>query len=114
MSLSASRPGLEHRRAPRQEVAVRGLLVHGRPLQAIACTIRDVSATGARVKLKASEFLSRPVYMVIAKTGAAFQAEIAWSRDGELGLAFKGRLDLAAPKTELEVAMARLWKAAAR
>lgn len=89
-----------------------GLLVHGRALQTVGCTIRDVSATGARVKLKTPEILSRPVHLIIGKTGAAFQAEIAWCRDSELGLAFKGRLNLADPKSDLEMTMARLWKAA--
>lgn len=101
----------EHRRAPRRDVAVAGLVLHGRAAQPETCVIRDVSATGARVKLKAAQLLSRPVYLVIAKTGAAFEADIAWCRDAEIGLSFKSRLNLTDPRSEVERTAARLWQA---
>lgn len=101
----------EHRRAPRRDVLVSGLLIHGRAAQAEPCVIRDVSATGARVKLKSVQFLSRPLYVVIAKTGAAFEADIAWCREAEIGLSFKARLNLADPRTDIERTAASLWQA---
>lgn len=101
----------EHRRAPRRDVLLSGLVIHGQPAQAEPCVIRDVSATGARVKLKTMQFLSRPLYVVIAKTGAAFEADIAWCREAEIGLSFKSRLNLADPRSDIERAAARLWQA---
>lgn len=101
----------EHRRAPRRDVLVGGLLIHGRAAQAEPCVIRDISATGARVKLKSVQFLSRPLYVVIAKTGAAFEADIAWCREAEIGLSFKARLNLADPRSDIERTAARLWQA---
>lgn len=107
----AAQSSAEHRRAPRKEVLVGGLVIHGRSAQAEPCVIRDVSATGARVKLKSVQFLSRPLYVVIAKTGAAFEAEIAWCRKAEIGLSFKARLNLADPRSDIERTAARLWQA---
>lgn len=101
----------EHRRAERRDVLLNGLLIHGRSAQAEACVIRDVSTTGARVKLKSVQFLSRPLYVVIARTGAAFEADVAWCREAEIGLAFKARLNLADPRSDIEKTAARLWQA---
>lgn len=104
----------EHRRAERRDVLLNGLLIHGRAAQAEPCVIRDVSATGARVKLKSVQFLSRPLYVVIARTGAAFEAEVAWCREAEIGLSFKARLNLADPRSDIEKTAARLWQAMAK
>lgn len=101
----------EHRRAQRKDVSVGGLVIHGRSAQAEPCVIRDISATGARVKLKSVQFLSRPLYLVIAKTGAAFEADVAWCREAEIGLSFKARLNLADPRSDIERTAARLWQA---
>jgi hypothetical protein len=100
----------DHRRAPRRQVATPGLLIHGRSLNGLRCTVRDVSGTGARVKLKSSEILSRPLFLIIDQAGAAFTADIAWARNGELGLAFKDRLNLLEPKSDLEKSLFRGWK----
>ncbi|HEY9217506.1 MAG TPA: PilZ domain-containing protein [Phenylobacterium sp.] len=110
----ATRPAkatTNHRRAPRQSVLTKGLLIHGRSSLSVPCTIRDVSSLGARVKLSTPEILSRPIYLVIVRNGAAFEAEIAWAKSGELGLQFKGRLNLGAPKTDIEKIAAGLWQA---
>lgn len=101
----------DHRRAPRRGVVTHGVLIHSRALQGVRCTIRDVSSTGARIRLKAPEILSRPLHLVIDQTGAAFEAEIAWARAGEIGLSFKRRLNLTEAKSELEKSMLRCWKA---
>ncbi|HEX2562071.1 PilZ domain-containing protein [Phenylobacterium sp.] len=111
LETAAKAGSAEHRRAPRRDVSVAGLLLHGRSTQAEPCTIRDVSATGARVKLKSAQLLSRPIYLLIAKTGAAFEADIAWCRDAEIGLSFKARLNLADPRSDIERTAARLWQA---
>src|SRR5690606_35974604 len=105
---------VEQRRAPRRDVSVAGLVLHGPATQAEPCVIRDVSATGARVRLKAAQLLSRPVYLVIVKTGLAFEADIAWCRDAEIGLQFKSRLILTDPRSDVERTAARLWQAASK
>jgi hypothetical protein len=104
----------DHRRAPRRDVSVAGLVLHGPATRPEPCLIRDVSATGARVKLKSAQLLSRPVYLVIAKTGAAFEADIAWCRDTEIGLSFKARLNLTDPRSDVERTAARLWQATSK
>lgn len=105
-----TRKRAEHRRAPRREVLLHGLLIHGPSAQTAACVVRDVSVTGARVRLRAPQLLSRPLHLLIAKNGAGFQAEIAWCKDGELGLVFKSRLNLAEPTSEIEKTAGRLWQ----
>lgn len=110
-SLAIDPQPADFRRAPRREVSVAGLVLHGPATRPEPCTIRDVSATGVRVRLKSAQLLSRPVYLVIAKTGAAFEAEIAWCRDAEIGLSFKARLNLTDPRSDVERTAARLWQA---
>ncbi|HEY9216503.1 MAG TPA: PilZ domain-containing protein [Phenylobacterium sp.] len=101
---------VEQRRIPRHEVRTAGFLVHGRSLDSAPCVLRNVSPLGARVRLKAPQFLSRPLYLVIVQTGSAFEAKIIWSRGGELGLSLQRRLDLETPKSEAEWAARRIWR----
>ena len=101
---------VEQRRIPRHEVRTAGILIHGRSLESAPCILRNVSPLGARVRLKAPQFLSRPLFLLIMRTGSAFEAKIIWSRGGELGLALKSRLDLESPKSEAEWAARKLWR----
>jgi hypothetical protein len=75
----------EHRKG----VLGSGRIVHSNGAANIACTIRDISKGGARVRLSAASPLPKNVYFIDLARKTAFSAEIAW-RNGphDIGLKF--------------------------
>jgi hypothetical protein len=59
-----------------------------------AGTIVDISAGGARVRLGRADALPQQLVLVDLTEGLAFEAEIAWRKDTEIGLKFLRRHDL--------------------
>ncbi len=99
----------DQRAAVRQRVLLAGRLVYGDASLTIDCAIRDLSDTGARVRLSGPVALPSRLYLIEVRTGMAFDAEVAWRRVPEFGLRFSEAHDLktsANPKMKL---LKRIW-----
>lgn len=86
-----------------------GILIHGLADLTIDCTIRDLTDSGARVRLGAPDDLSQPLMLLVCRSGDAFEGEIACRRGDEIGLRFSRQCDLSAPLAGREKTARRLW-----
>lgn len=98
----------ERRSKARQRVLLSGVLTHGPAGMTLDCAVRDLSDTGARIRLTAPEDIWPPAALLILKTDQAYEARVAWRRDADIGLEFIRPLDVEHPVTELEKTLRRL------
>ena len=81
------------RNVARQRVLLGGRIVFGQDFTC-ECTIRDLSETGARVRVPPGASLPNEFVLVDLPHGRAFEATVAWRRDEHLGVAFRAAHDL--------------------
>lgn len=84
----AARMTVEARESARGRVLLRGELVWGHGAFTADCVIRDLSSTGARVRLGAAQPVPSRVYLIDARAPVAYEALIAWKNMPDLGLKF--------------------------
>ena len=103
-----STPG-DRRRASRQRVLLAGKIVFNHGARSLDCAIRDLSDTGAKVRLAGAELVPGEVYLIEMRRGIAFEARVAWVRGTELGLELLRPNDLKVPTSPDLRTMRRLW-----
>lgn len=64
------------------------------PCGEFLCVIRDVSATGLRIKTFHALPAEEPEYLEMA-TGERFGVSVVWAKDGQMGLQFREQQDVA-------------------
>ena len=100
----------DDRAAPRQRVLLAGRMVYGDADLTVNCAIRDLSESGARVRISSAVALPSRVRLIEVKTGRAFECEVAWRRMPEIGLKFIGpALDLANTDSRELWMLRRVW-----
>ena len=98
----------ERRRLPRRRTRLSAAAVHGPQETVVACTVRDKSATGARLLVQAGSEVPDAFHLVELTTGELHQARVVW-RDGTfVGVTFADSTSLDAPKTPEQVRFAEL------
>jgi hypothetical protein len=108
MTALAENPS-DHRRAPRQRSFLGGKLVYGDGAFTLDCVVRDVSTTGARVKVPEGQAVPDTVFLVEMRSGIAYEARVAWKRHPEIGLEFVHQHGLAEASTPHMMILKRLW-----
>lgn len=103
-------PEANQRRSPRRRTVLAGRLCADGGIS-VPCTIRDLSATGAAVKLQADIALPRLVSLVDVSNGIGHNAQVRWRFRDSLGLRFLASFDLHNPDGPDAVALARQWSA---
>ncbi len=83
---SNQQPHIEGRRSRRQRVLLPGKIVFERAMRTVDCMVRDLSPTGARLRLLSPEMLPSRFYLIDFRQSAAFEAEVEWRRPSELGV----------------------------
>jgi hypothetical protein len=64
------------------------------------CAIKDISPTGAQLRVQPGSSIPDNVYLVHVSAWTAFEAIVKWRRkDGSIGLKFKTAHDLERPTT---------------
>lgn len=94
--------GSERRSSDRQRTLLAGILIHGAAALTVDCAIRDLSKSGARVRLGAPDNFSKPLMFLVCRSGEAFEAEITWRRANDVGLTFLRQCNLSAAETPIE------------
>ena len=98
----------QRRRASRQRCLFACRIVFGPEAFTLDATIRDVSDTGARIRLPSPMPLPKS-FRVILRDGVCQETETVWRRGQELGVRFLAPVDLQDP-TDASVRMLRhLW-----
>jgi hypothetical protein len=113
--MSASLPSPEESRAgSRRRTLFRGRICWG-PHAAISadCAIRDLSDTGAQLRITATQPLPSQFTLIHINEGIAYEASLAWRRDDLAGVHFSATHDLkvAADPTLFDVR--QIWLALA-
>lgn len=100
--------GSNKRVAQRQRALLGAKLVFGNGAYTPNCMIRDISETGARIKIPSADLVSNDVYLIDIKKGVAYEARVTWRAAAECGLKFGTRYDLNNPPRELAY-LRRIW-----
>ena len=78
---------IEKRAAPRHRVLKRGLIAFGGG--GVDCTVRNLSATGARVDIETMVGLPDSFLLVIETDQFMRRGHAVWFKDRKLGIAFE-------------------------
>jgi hypothetical protein len=98
-----------HRQASRRRALLGAKLVYGEGAYTVDCTIRDLSETGARVKLPEGQAVPDHVHLLELRTGVAYEARVVWKHHPEIGLEFLNRYDVSQASTPEMTILKRLW-----
>ena len=100
----------EKRGTARRRTILAGKIVYGNGGSfTTPCAIRDISDSGARIKLpSAHQTLPSNVLLIDVRQAAAYVAEVVWNRPPEFGLHFTARHDMNALPTEISY-LRRIW-----
>ncbi len=74
------------RQAPRRRSFLRGKIVYDGGGHSVDCTIRDVSATGARVSLPDGQGVPKQFFLLDMKNRVAHEVEVRWRAGVEIGV----------------------------
>jgi hypothetical protein len=101
--------GSEKRGTARRRTILAGKIVYGNGAFSTSCAIRDITDAGARIKLPSPhQTLPANVLLIDVRQGAAYMADVVWSRPPEFGLHFTARHDMNALPTEISY-LRRIW-----
>ena len=101
----------EARIAERTRVLLGGRIVYGQDFTC-ECTIRDLSETGARLRLPASAGVPDSFTLIDLLHGQAYAARVAWRREDAVGVAFDSVFDLRDAVPPELIHLRRIWMAA--
>lgn len=100
----------ERRTSRRGRALLAGKLVYGDGFSA-DCTIRDLTATGAKVTLPAHQLVPKDFYLIVIRDGMAHKARTLWTRYPHAGLEFESSHDLGDAMPAALRPLKHLWAA---
>jgi hypothetical protein len=106
--------GIEQRKAPRKKVLLTGKVIYGDGAYVLDCTIRDISATGARITLAQGRSIPETAYLLDMVNRVAYDAVVVSERAGGFGLKFRKTLRLAEVTAPELRYLKRIWLECAR
>lgn len=95
----------ENRRAPRRKVLKGAVAAFSDRYCSIACTVRDISATGARIRTDGSVNIPDTFELIIDLDGLEVDCEVVWRKDSDLGVRFLGAPRRVTPKRQQSLEM---------
>jgi len=98
----------ERRRAPRQKSLLRGMAYFGNSPSAVACTIRDISDTGARLKFDQLPYFTETFVLHIPTKSQDHPCKVRWHAGDELGISFEQAVATGSVDDDLVVRVQRL------
>ena len=88
----------EARIAPRRRMLKSGKIAYADRHVTIGCSVRDMSATGARLRIEGSVTEPDTFELLIALDGVEANCEVVWRREADIGVRFIGAPRTVAPK----------------
>lgn len=80
----------EKRKSPRRRVLKEGKIVYADGLRVFDCTIRDMSAGGAKLLIASTVGLPDTFHLYEKSSGMLYPAKVAWRQSNSLGVEFQG------------------------
>jgi len=84
--------------AARRRVLKAGVVAYSDRHVTLPCTVRDLSATGARVRVEGSVTAPDTFELIIDIDGFEANCQVVWRKANELGVCFLGAPRMVAPK----------------
>ncbi|HEY5006528.1 MAG TPA: PilZ domain-containing protein [Caulobacteraceae bacterium] len=105
------RTGMVRRAAPRARSLLTGKIIIGDGRESHECVVRNLSATGAHVRIAGAVNLPGTVGLLVVKEALLFDAAIAWRRGDQIGLTFSAQYDLREDRDPAHRQARALWTA---
>jgi hypothetical protein len=86
----ATKTGTEPRGTPRRRMLKAGIIAYNNRFCTLPCMVRDVSGTGARLRLDGSVNAPDTFELIIESDGLEASSEVIWRKGSELGVRFIG------------------------
>jgi hypothetical protein len=86
------------RAAPRRKVFKAGTAASNNRHLTVSCTVRDLSATGARLRVENLASIPDTFELIIAVDGLEASCEVVWRKTNEVGVKFIGAPRMVAAK----------------
>ena len=103
----------DRRPEPRRRVLLSGLIVYGHGAFTCDCTFRNVSASGARIRVPYLVALPNRFQVINVREGVAHSARAVWNKGLEMGVRFDTTVSLATKPDILFERLKKLWLAKA-
>lgn len=88
MNEPSSEPAFTERGENRQRTLLSGKIVCKTGRQSFDCGVRDLTESGARVKISPGLFFADDCSLVVPHRRIVYDAQVAWRRSNEVGLKF--------------------------
>jgi hypothetical protein len=92
----------ERRPSPRRRALLAGLVVHSAGRFSFQCTIRDISAGGARIVFAAGSAVPSQIEVINRSNGAVYHCDVIWTTNIAAGLKFTASYDMKDLPPELD------------
>jgi hypothetical protein len=109
--IEKSEPSPERRPARRRRVLLPGMIVFGNGTFTCDCNIRSLSATGARISVAGQHHFGGRVFLINIREGLAYDAQVIWSKDTDIGLKFNAMIALSTTTDPGFSRLKKLWLA---
>lgn len=83
----------DNRRAMRRRTLKSGIIAYNGRFATLSCTVRDISSTGARLRVEGTMNAPDTFELIVQIDGLEASCEVVWRKDHEVGVRF-----LAAPR----------------
>lgn len=104
----------EARAGQRRRTLLRGRIVWGHHATiSVDCTIRDLSETGAQLRVPATQALPTTFTLIHILDGVAYEASVAWRRGDQVGVKFTASHNLKRPVEPEMFHVRQIWLALA-
>ena len=84
----------DKRIAPRRRAFLVGKIVYGGEIYTLDCTIKDISETGVRVKVRDPFSIPNNIVFLDPKNFCAYESSVKWRKGSEMGLSFDRKISL--------------------
>jgi hypothetical protein len=92
------KPEGDGRIAPRRRVLKSGIAASNDRRLTVNCTVRDISDTGARLRVEGSMTVPDTFELLIPLDGLEAPCQVVWRKGGDVGVKFLSAPRIAAPK----------------
>jgi hypothetical protein len=101
---------VDRRVAPRRKTRFKATLVHGPDRTTTDCVVRDLSETGARLRLEAPEGLPATFHLIWLAEKAVIEVESVWRSQDEMGVKFLSKHHMQGRLSSELAAVCRAWE----
>jgi two-component system cell cycle response regulator len=107
--LEAEAP-VERRENPRRKTRFKATIVYGPDRETANCVVRDLSETGARLKLDIPGDIPAQFHLIWVADRAVLAAEAVWRSNGEIGVKFLSKHNIQGRLSSELAAICRAWE----